>query len=239
MLAATAVWCAASVSAAETPSGTARVATTSFISPAFVNGPLLQPHSSTTVRPIQICMYLLALEYNLILLIFLSSIFASYFYLCRNFSVHFFSHETASFSADPTEGWRCPACQNACSVVPTLYKCYCGKMTNPQPRSRGDLTVPHSCVDLCGRNLARNPKSSCKHKCQLPCHPGMSYSLSLSLSISLSVSLSLSISLSVSLSLSLRLSLILPFCSSPVRSLPSMPDNGEQVLPLWSSELPG
>ena len=73
---------------------------------------------------------------------------------------------------EPSEGWRCPACQNPSDVIPTLYKCYCGKLTNPHPRSRGDLTAPHSCADLCGRNLARDPQSSCQHKCQLLCHPG-------------------------------------------------------------------
>ena len=79
------------------------------------------------------------------------------------------------FAEDPSEGWRCPACQNGSTVIPTLYRCYCGKITNPRPRSRGDLTAPHSCGDLCGQNLAKTPQSSCQHKCQLLCHPGTVY----------------------------------------------------------------
>ena len=75
---------------------------------------------------------------------------------------------------DPAEGWRCPACQNGSPIVPTLYKCYCGKLTNPRPHSKGDLTAPHSCGDLCRRNLAKTSQSSCQHKCQLLCHPGKS-----------------------------------------------------------------
>ena len=72
----------------------------------------------------------------------------------------------------PTEGWRCPGCQNASKVVPSIYKCYCGKVTNPRPRSRGELTVPHGCGELCLKKLATNPESTCKHKCHLLCHPG-------------------------------------------------------------------
>ena len=79
------------------------------------------------------------------------------------------------FAEDPSEGWRCPACQNGSTVIPTLYRCYCGKITNPRPRSRGDLTAPHSCGDLCSQNLAKTPQSSCQHKCQLLCHPGTVY----------------------------------------------------------------
>jgi transcriptional repressor NF-X1 len=73
---------------------------------------------------------------------------------------------------DPSEGWRCPACQRASQTVPTLYQCYCRKITNPRPRSKGDLMAPHSCGELCGQNLARTPQSLCQHKCQLLCHPG-------------------------------------------------------------------
>ena len=72
----------------------------------------------------------------------------------------------------PSEGWRCPGCQNASKVVPSVYKCYCGKVTNPQPRSKGELTVPHSCGDLCLKKLSVAPESTCKHKCRLLCHPG-------------------------------------------------------------------
>lgn len=69
-------------------------------------------------------------------------------------------------------GWRCPGCRNSTTVLPSVYKCFCGKVTNPEKRSRQDMSVPHSCGDLCKRKLATGESSLCKHRCQLLCHPG-------------------------------------------------------------------
>ncbi|CAG9859977.1 unnamed protein product [Phyllotreta striolata] len=61
-------------------------------------------------------------------------------------------------------GWRCPACQNVCSEVPTKYKCYCGKIVEPK---HDPSIIPHSCGDMCLRESRK-----CKHKCNMQCHPG-------------------------------------------------------------------
>lgn len=71
------------------------------------------------------------------------------------------------------EGWRCPGCQNSSTVVPSVYKCFCGRVLNPgEKRGRGDMTVPHSCGELCLRKLAASDNDSCTHKCHQLCHPG-------------------------------------------------------------------
>ncbi|XP_014214759.1 protein shuttle craft [Copidosoma floridanum] len=71
----------------------------------------------------------------------------------------------AKSSQDDT-GWRCPACQNVTSNVPSDYLCFCGKTNNPEWNRRD---IAHSCGEICGR-----PRSevSCVHKCTLLCHPG-------------------------------------------------------------------
>lgn len=61
-------------------------------------------------------------------------------------------------------GWRCPACQNVCSDIPTEYYCYCNKVLNPQIE-QGNL--PHSCGEVCKRK-----GRTCNHLCTLLCHPG-------------------------------------------------------------------
>ena len=71
------------------------------------------------------------------------------------------------------EGWRCPGCQSSSTVIPSVYKCFCGRVVNPgDKRGRGDMTVPHSCGDPCHRRLASSDNDSCKHKCHQLCHPG-------------------------------------------------------------------
>ncbi|XP_077285844.1 nuclear transcription factor, X-box binding stc isoform X2 [Arctopsyche grandis] len=62
--------------------------------------------------------------------------------------------------------WRCPACQNNNSIVPTDYKCFCGKQNNPDWKRGGDSA--HTCGDICGRL----PPSCLRHPCTLLCHAG-------------------------------------------------------------------
>ncbi|BES99872.1 R3H domain [Nesidiocoris tenuis] len=60
-------------------------------------------------------------------------------------------------------GWRCPACQNVTQIIPTEYKCMCGRVTEPQ-WVRGE--TPHCCGQVCGK------RKGCPHGCTLLCHPG-------------------------------------------------------------------
>uniref|UniRef100_A0A8C7U6B3 Nuclear transcription factor, X-box binding 1 n=1 Tax=Oncorhynchus mykiss TaxID=8022 RepID=A0A8C7U6B3_ONCMY len=61
---------------------------------------------------------------------------------------------------------RCPACQNVVFQPPNTYKCFCGKVTNPEfQRSE----IPHSCGDMCGK---KRSGADCKHPCNILCHPG-------------------------------------------------------------------
>lgn len=74
---------------------------------------------------------------------------------------------------NPQSGWRCPCCQTMSTVIPSVYKCFCGRLNNPgQSRRKGDLTVPHSCGETCGRRLGSSLEALCRHKCQQLCHPG-------------------------------------------------------------------
>ncbi|KAG7303000.1 hypothetical protein JYU34_013008 [Plutella xylostella] len=59
--------------------------------------------------------------------------------------------------------WRCPACQNTSSTVPTEYRCMCGATRNPEHVRGG---AAHTCGGACRRGRA------CVHPCTLPCHPG-------------------------------------------------------------------
>lgn len=61
-------------------------------------------------------------------------------------------------------GWRCPACQNVCIEIPKEYRCYCGKILEPQLDPN---YLPHSCGEVCGRK-----GRLCVHRCTLLCHPG-------------------------------------------------------------------
>ncbi|KAK7881705.1 hypothetical protein WMY93_030114 [Mugilogobius chulae] len=64
------------------------------------------------------------------------------------------------------EGWRCPACQNVTLKHPSVYTCFCGKVTNPEwQRSE----IPHSCGDMCGK---KRSGEDCRHPCNILCHPG-------------------------------------------------------------------
>lgn len=62
--------------------------------------------------------------------------------------------------------WRCPACQNTSSEIPSQYRCFCGRARSPEWR-RGE-TGAHTCGDAC----ARSRPASCPHPCTLLCHAG-------------------------------------------------------------------
>ncbi|XP_014226948.1 protein shuttle craft-like [Trichogramma pretiosum] len=66
-------------------------------------------------------------------------------------------------SSQDDSGWRCPACQNVTTSVPSEYRCFCGKEKNPDWNRRD---VAHSCGEMCSRS------NGCVHKCTLLCHPG-------------------------------------------------------------------
>ncbi|NXE51138.1 NFX1 protein, partial [Casuarius casuarius] len=72
----------------------------------------------------------------------------------------------ASQAEDGNGGWRCPACQNASTQVPSTYTCFCGKVHNPE-WNRNE--IPHSCGELCGK---RRQCLDCPHLCNILCHPG-------------------------------------------------------------------
>ncbi|KAK3109128.1 hypothetical protein FSP39_023572, partial [Pinctada imbricata] len=62
-------------------------------------------------------------------------------------------------------GWRCPACQNVCDRFPNQYRCYCGKVRDPEWNR---MDTPHSCGEVCRKSRGNN----CSHPCNLLCHPG-------------------------------------------------------------------
>jgi transcriptional repressor NF-X1 len=64
------------------------------------------------------------------------------------------------------QGWRCPGCQGRKADVPTEYRCFCGKVRDPE---RSGYLTPHACGDACGRT---RDGTNCPHRCTHPCHPG-------------------------------------------------------------------
>ncbi|KAK7204833.1 hypothetical protein BZA70DRAFT_185816 [Myxozyma melibiosi] len=72
----------------------------------------------------------------------------------------------AAPGADPTVpvAWRCPGCQTARQEIPDKYRCWCGKVDNPD---QSPLFPPHSCGQTCSYEY-----SNCPHVCSIPCHPG-------------------------------------------------------------------
>lgn len=63
--------------------------------------------------------------------------------------------------------WGCPKCRTAYtpSEVPLEYHCFCGKQKDPPV---DPWLAPHTCGDMCGKQLALG----CGHTCVLLCHPG-------------------------------------------------------------------
>lgn len=63
--------------------------------------------------------------------------------------------------------WSCPQCRKDYGLEekPATYKCFCEKEENPRP---GAFILPHSCGEMCGKNL----QPTCGHTCMLLCHPG-------------------------------------------------------------------
>lgn len=74
----------------------------------------------------------------------------------------------AKTDTDNLEKWRCPGCQSINAQIPNVYKCFCGKKTNPEIKtSYYSKQLPHSCGKLCGKSLAvLNLEQTfiCKHK---------------------------------------------------------------------------
>lgn len=89
--------------------------------------------------------------------------------ICYVFDSYTYTHSLD----DHDKGWRCPGCQNSSTVIPSVYKCFCGRVTNPsERRGRGDMTVPHSCGETCYKKLAITVNDTCHHRCHQLCHPG-------------------------------------------------------------------
>ncbi|XP_005090830.2 NF-X1-type zinc finger protein NFXL1 isoform X2 [Aplysia californica] len=79
-------------------------------------------------------------------------------------------YSSGEFSSDkPTDHipWFCPKCRHeySQSECPSQYYCFCGKQRDPK---FDPWLVPHSCGNVCGRQL----KPNCGHTCLLLCHPG-------------------------------------------------------------------
>ncbi|XP_063154814.1 transcriptional repressor NF-X1 [Candoia aspera] len=72
----------------------------------------------------------------------------------------------AAQTEDGNSGWRCPACQNVSSQVPSIYTCFCGRVKNPG-WNRNE--IPHSCGELCRK---KRSAQDCPHLCNILCHPG-------------------------------------------------------------------
>ncbi|XP_013394641.1 transcriptional repressor NF-X1 isoform X2 [Lingula anatina] len=62
-------------------------------------------------------------------------------------------------------GWRCPACQNVTFKLPNQYRCFCGRVRDPDWTG---YDTPHSCGEVCGKKRG----SACTHPCNILCHPG-------------------------------------------------------------------
>ena len=70
--------------------------------------------------------------------------------------------------------WRCPGCQTPVTRIPREYRCFCGKLINPDWNKNEGL-VPHTCGEICARPLASaSGLLSCPHTCSDLCHPGES-----------------------------------------------------------------
>ena len=66
-------------------------------------------------------------------------------------------------------GWRCPGCQYVRLIFPREYRCFCGKVVDPVYERR---EIPHSCGEVCGKELKTAEGNVCVHKCVELCHPG-------------------------------------------------------------------
>ncbi|CDK29442.1 unnamed protein product [Kuraishia capsulata CBS 1993] len=66
-------------------------------------------------------------------------------------------------STGADKSWRCPSCNGKHYTLPKEYRCWCGKISNPQ----SNVFHPHSCGQTCNKSL-----ESCVHECSFECHPG-------------------------------------------------------------------
>lgn len=60
--------------------------------------------------------------------------------------------------------WRCPGCNLAQEIFPSIYTCWCEKEADPRPLPG---LPPHSCGQTCSR-----PRKDCPHPCDSTCHAG-------------------------------------------------------------------
>ncbi|KAJ4450805.1 hypothetical protein ANN_02235 [Periplaneta americana] len=65
-------------------------------------------------------------------------------------------------------GWRCPACQNVTAKIPYEYRCFCGKVREPEWNR---VDAAHTCGQMCGRSRT-DKRPDCTHRCTLLCHAG-------------------------------------------------------------------
>ena len=72
-----------------------------------------------------------------------------------------------SVEVSEAPSWNCPKCRfdYEPNSSPNDYLCYCGKVRDPE---NDPWLLPHSCGQVCGRQL----KPKCAHTCLLLCHPG-------------------------------------------------------------------
>ncbi|XP_033761970.1 transcriptional repressor NF-X1-like [Pecten maximus] len=75
------------------------------------------------------------------------------------------ARSSAAVDESEESGWRCPACQNKCDKFPSQYRCFCGKVRDPDFNR---MEIPHSCGEMCSKKRADN----CPHPCNILCHPG-------------------------------------------------------------------
>ena len=72
--------------------------------------------------------------------------------------------------------WPCPGCLSQHTNRPAEYRCFCGKIVDPEPNP---YITPHSCGQPCGKKRGGGGGSAvtvastrCVHPCTQPCHPG-------------------------------------------------------------------
>ncbi|XP_014664590.1 PREDICTED: transcriptional repressor NF-X1-like [Priapulus caudatus] len=73
--------------------------------------------------------------------------------------------QSAASGSSGVSGWRCPACQNTSEAVPSVYRCFCGRATEPVWNRRD---APHTCGEPCSKRRG----GGCPHPCGILCHPG-------------------------------------------------------------------
>lgn len=102
-----------------------------------------------------------------------SSCFGFFHLLCiQRWAKDSIAHQKLAIDERPGIGrnnilWQCPKCRKDYdqTSVPNAYFCFCGQKHDPEFQP---WLVPHSCGEVCNKNLS----PSCGHCCLLLCHPG-------------------------------------------------------------------